>query len=933
MTEGNFIKNLESTVMKDSWLEEMYGKKKVEQQSALKKLFSQVQDKNISESDKKALLARQETLQDKVDRLEAKMAVLAEQLGKNQEEIDKKANEITNLVSGVESKSNALEKDQRDWTKNVIEDVFNLRAQNPTKWGADAMVAEMRRRMVKFKDSKNYKAIQKDIDTLNGKENEVKDLCEKAALYIDQRNILESQYGITKSTYDLISRNIAMLDKDTNFTNNDIGTAVPIYSATKLEAVTGYFENPAINVLSGSNINYENGTKKPDINTINEKYKDYLGVKATAGVDGASSKNATLQSLAKAIDMGLLGDLKSAGIQGKDLSDFLVKNFSGANIQQNDNGVLSIPYGHDADAKAVYTKLTNFVKGYALDNDASQWKAEAFIGAKNTWSKDFGNTIDSNRQIKALSENYEEIIETMASKGFTFKEAMFALFDSNNGLFKNSGINYDLSKQTNNSNYFIDYAGDSETAELYKNVAQSIYKNWGVKPLIGTYDTKNNEVKQEDPKRTDPMTFVKGNSEYAFVIDRDDDNMFDDKTEFVGGKDGRSWLDDLKSFDADGNGILEGDELKNIKLLQSKIKDNAKTTKKDGFVVSETTSIDYEFHTADELGIENINLKDSERNVNKSAKTTDLNNSEVFKDSFKMKMNGENVEVKRKDDTDKYIDTVYGNAFGTRLDNKIGLSEEAVQEVMDKDYGEFEKFDTKFANVFQNLNILNNAQNIADNTADLVEKTAARSDKENANILLRGQNKAQAEYGNDQSWSNFRTKVIDAASKAGVSITNDFIEQAKGMHTHDATLSADAIVQKYMDMQNELDSIEQERQNSKIAFEAVIKCAKNNVLATSAEITELLNSGKAKTADDIVKILKDKNGTKSYGSVNPALLRVFEERQEEIKDAFERVFEAAGKKKQVVKALYDLVLTEQAQEGALADKTGEQIAKEFVDKY
>lgn len=949
MTDGNFIKNLESTVMKDSWLEEMYGMKKAEQQNALKKLFAQVQDKNISESEKKALLARQETLQDKVDRLEAKMAVLAEQLGKNQDEIDKKADEITDLVSGVESKTNSLERDQREWTKNVIDDVFDLHKQNPSKWGADAMVAEMRTRMVKFKDTDAFSSLQNDLDILNGKQNEVKDLCEQAALYIDQRNILESQYGITKSTYDLISRNISMLDKETVFTNNDIGLSAPIYSATKLESLTGYFENPAINVLAGGNTNYQEGAKKPDLNSINEKYKEYFGVKSTT-FDPASFNNAGMQSLSNAINAGMLSDLKAAGIQGKDLSDFLVNNFSGAGIQQGTNGALNIPIANDTRSREVITRLTDFVTGYKLDDDSSKWQNEAFLGVEDIWNKELGNTIDSNKQIKALNDSYEEIIGNMASGGFTFKEAMYALFDSNKGLFKDSGISYDLSKQTEKSNYFIGYAGDNQTAELYKNVAQLIYKNWGVKPSVGTENPQNISVNPYEtvipepviiptpqPKKpavnTDPLTFVKDGSEYAFVIDRDNDDMFDDKTEFVGGKEGTNWLDDLKSFDADGNGVLEGDELKNVRLLQSKINDNAQTTQKDGFITGETTTINYDFRTAEELGVESIDLKGLEDNVNKSKGTKDLNDSDLFSDGFKMKMNGEEVEVKRKDDTDKYINTVYGNAFGTRFDNKIGLSEEAVQEVMDKDYGEFEDFDKKYTNLFQNLNILNNVENIAQDTTHLVNEAAIRSDKENANILRRGQNEALAKYGNSQDWSEFSKEITDAAEKAGISVTSDFIDQAKGIHIADKSLSAEAIVQKYQDMQTELDSIEQERQNSKIAFEAVIKCAKNNVPATSAEIIQLLNSGSAKTADDVVEILKNKNGTKSYGNVDSELLKVFEERQEEIKNAFEKVFEAAGKKKQVVRALYDLVLTEQAQKGSLADKTGEQIAQEFVNRY
>ena len=110
-----------------------------------------------------------------------------------------------------------------------------------------------------------------------------------------------------------------------------------------------------------------------------------------------------------------------------------------------------------------------------------------FLGVKNTWDSTQGNTIDSNDQIKALSENYASIIDKLANgePPFSFKEAMYILFDKDNGIFKNSGITYDLSKQGSEPNYQIDMAGDEATNELYKNISKLIYDEWGVEPNKG----------------------------------------------------------------------------------------------------------------------------------------------------------------------------------------------------------------------------------------------------------------------------------------------------------------------------------------------------------------------------------------------------------------------------------------------------------------
>ena len=75
-SNNDLMRMLQGTVMNDSWLNEMYGQQRADQQSELKKIFTVVSGNNISESQKDQLIKRRGELQEQVERLEAKMAVL-----------------------------------------------------------------------------------------------------------------------------------------------------------------------------------------------------------------------------------------------------------------------------------------------------------------------------------------------------------------------------------------------------------------------------------------------------------------------------------------------------------------------------------------------------------------------------------------------------------------------------------------------------------------------------------------------------------------------------------------------------------------------------------------------------------------------------------------------------------------------------------------
>ena len=934
-SNGELLNKLNSTVLSDSWLKNLYGTERTEQQNELKKIFTVIASNDLTESEKNMLLSRKETLQDKVERLEAKMAVLEEELAKNQAEISRHADEITNLIASVEDKSEALEEQQKRNVKNAIEDVFYEYERGII--GKDAISGEIKKRVKNntYMDRQSS-AIEKILDKLDAKKAEVDALINDATKWIDQRNILKSQYGVTKSTYDLINTNMFNIEKiESNYTNSDYNQSVPIFSLEKTDIVSDFFENSTINVKPGNNKNYVEGTDIPSLESINEKYSKYFSKKATSGVDPNSVKNEAVKNLGKAINAGLLDELSNLGIYGKDLTDFIVDNFAGTNVKYVEDGLLKIPYGHGDKAKKIFSKLTNFINKNKLGNDTSKWKNENFKGNLNTWDEFGGNTIDSNNQIAALADNFDEILNKMGTQEpkFTFKEAMYALFNPDTGLFKDSGVTYDLNLQNKNPNYFIEYAGDDETAEMYKNLAIKIYDIWGVKPSRGADVENYNEDNPDGSdtpniKKTDPISFkLDDGTEYTFVIDRNNDGIFNDKEEFVGGSDDSSWLDDLKALDKNGDGKLTGDELRSLKILSSTYTDNKETVyTNDKFLNEQTTNIQHKLTNASEIGIEEIGLNGLEDMVNQSTNVNNINGSELFNDSFKFSLNGEEIIATRKDDTDYFMSAVYDNVFGNVFENNA--VESSIQSVIDKDYGEFDDFNNAYSDVYSDISVLASSGQAAQEAKILFNETINRTKKEENILLLRASNKAAALTNND-NWTNLQHEVAEIAANEDLTID---MEQAKGIYITDGSLSAQEIVDAYKDMVAQENSIQAEKATQKEAWSAIVLCVQNGVTPNADKILELLSSGEAKTAQEVVDILKQAQDEADV-TINVNDLGFDSEREEEIYNAFNEVFNAAGLNDKVVDALAELCVEQQNDRSFMNNQSAEDLANLMLKRY
>ena len=933
-------KKLQATVMKNSWMQELYGSNRAEQQEKIKAVFTVVADNNLTSKEKNAILAQAETLQDKVERLEAKMAVLEEEMSKNQEEIDRQAAQINDLVTQSESKSKEMQETQ----KKVVEDATEyLLAKVENGSIRPNEFAGYMYNMIK--DNSDLRADKNKMENilanLKSKQGQVNDLVVKADKWLSQRSLLKAQYGATKSTYDLLKVTAERIGSDsTTYTNSDYNKNIPTYSPEKVSVVSKYSENPLINVEAGENTNYVEGSQAPtleNINTVKEKYKDLLGANATG--EHYSSSNVAVQNLGKALDMGLMDDLMAAGLSAGQMQDFIAENFAGAQIQRTGSG-LKIPYGHDSKGKDIYSKLIKEIKNYN----------SSFKGALNTWDEFGGNTISSNKQIASLSQNYETIFKDMQANGFTFKEAMFAMFDPNYGMFKDSGVVYDVDKQGDTPNYFIEFAGDDETAEMYKNMSGLIYNIWGVKPSRGAtsdqYTGENGEVDIEEAPtevdRTDPLAFSLGddNNVYSFIMDRNKDGAFTDASDFVGGGTS-SWLDDLKTFDKDGDGKISGAELDDLMLLGTKFTDGVdvkadnneytpdkvQSDKKYNRVTS--TNVDYTLTSASDLGIASIDLNNLEQQVNQSRNVFDVNGSELFNDSFSFTMqDGSELVAKRKDETSAYMDTVYGGVYGKGF--KLGLSENQVDEIMTKDYGEYDRFDAKYAKTFENLLTLKNLDSITEEVANMYDRTLNLIDEIHSIGMIKANYQALSMQTVPQ-WDTIKHDVIAKATAQGLPVDEYGQNMLKGIFIEGNSLTADDVINRYKELLSREEDFEEEEKMQENIWRTISLATASGVSAKAAQIEELFKSGQVKTPEEAVKLLSEA-GYEPNIDVTEYEIGFDSDREKEIYETFNKVFNEAGYEDRVVEALAVLCVMQQDDKNFMIGKTAQQIVDKVMDE-
>ena len=156
-------------------------------------------------------------------------------------------------------------------------------------------------------------------------------------------------------------------------------------------------------------------------------------------------------------------------------------------------------------------------------------------------------------------------------------------------------------------------------------------------------------------------------------------------------------------------------------------------------------------------------------------------------------------------------------------------------------------------------------------------------------------------------------------------------EQLEGIHVVYNLTDPKQIVEKYREQLQDEERNKENKETNREAWKSLIKVTQAGIAASADEIKGLLESGQAKTADDVLRILSEiKQGANVETDVT--VLEFDSEREQEIFDAFNKVFNEAGCNDEVVDALQMLCELQQANPKYMLYKTGEQLAKDIMSK-
>jgi len=311
--------------------------------------------------------------------------------------------------------------------------------------------------------------------------------------------------------------------------------------------------------------------------------------------------------------------------------DTLVSDIQAVTIRYNNkNTQLETAVNNRNGVLEAATKASiEYQKGYSVRQEMRQAIVDKYYVEGN------GGVTSGNDQVKMLGD----FINNGELDNMTFSDAWAILTTT----FNNCGIKYD----STNNKITVPYGHDSSSHNIYAALVTALNKNFGtgvaqqeeeyIDPTTITTTTGTTPV----IVRSDPMSFTDGNVKYDFIIDRDNDGIMDDASEFLGAQNGWS---EMLSYDTNGDGVISGDELQKLKL-----------------VAHNQDSGQYTFMNAAEAGITSIDL-------NSYQKKEEMQHSgDIVAGTFNIVKDGKTIEGIQTEDTSKNLTNKYSIMFGSEM--------------------------------------------------------------------------------------------------------------------------------------------------------------------------------------------------------------------------------------------------------------------------
>ena len=708
-------------------LNSIYSKSRTEQKEALSQLFKQ---KYFNSTTEKATIDKQiEALEDKIKEFDDKIKEIQDKIEDKQSELDKLKTNISGKVEKIVADTEEYEATCKRRVDQAIDNAlyhYNNDSHSKKNGGERSLTEFMIEQMglVNSQITSGRTGIDRAIEELGTPQTELNGLVNDMEGLVGDIDGLNSQYATTKSTLDLLKlTRDNMTSAAGSYQTSDTDPSVPIFTPAKEDLADGYLAQYTSRMANRENGQAANTEQPVDKNSVIEKYKN-TSRPQTQGVDSYSMNNDQLASFSDALNNGLIEDMEKSGFTKKEMLDSIKEIFPSIGISHGDDGTAVVPYGHGQDAQKVYTQfLTDFnqIEGETPRDD-----------------------LQVSEMDKAIKN--DKIITEMKNNDFSWKETAYTL----TRLWPGGGIGYNLGEKE-----VTLPIGDDKSKGTYDALEEEIKKNYpDVKINRGDVDNDQNVT---DTDRKDPVGFHVGDNSYEFAIDRNQDGVLNDFTEMVGAN-GVDGMEEMKLFDTDGDGILKGDELKNVLLLNT-----------------EHTNRDYEFLTAEQLGIESIDLnsftqKTQSRGEGVEGQEDFINiNNSLITGTFDVKMkDGSSAEGYQKYVTEDYMEAVYNPILGENVYSELDGG--TVDNVIDDN---FKEAGDKLGDLNEFADLIKDAKEYGN------IKAALRTKVNNAQNEANGY-KAQQMANNIDGYSSQTQKVdLEMSVSEADRIINTYLDKEK----------------------------------------------------------------------------------------------------------------------------------------------------------
>ena len=390
-------------------------------------------------------------------------------------------------------------------------------------------------------------------------------------------------------------------------------------------------------------------------NLVEEK-KEALAAKIAAAAVESDNIAKDGEQRAKRITKQCIEKYKNGEYPNRNLADVISSNLAadgGFNTSKL-NGILN-----SADS------LGTEIKNLCSDIDSLVAGIKSITEEYNSKNTEYNNTTDLRNRVLNAANTASEQYQAGYQKRLSLREEIINKYkDTKDGIkrltdfldqgemddmpyadawailttaFTDCGIGFDKSTGT----MVVPYGN------VYTAFIDAISKNYGVNVERIDEGFEDEEtppapsIVRPSLSKGDPMSFNVGDIEYSFINDNNNDGKFNDASEFLGAAKG--W-DEMKAFDTDGDGIIQGEELKKLNMVA--------LDKKTG---------QYTFTTAADSGITKIDLS-SYRLINQKSQ-----NNDVKIGSFSVEINGLTIQAIQSDDTERNLANNYSTLFGAEI--------------------------------------------------------------------------------------------------------------------------------------------------------------------------------------------------------------------------------------------------------------------------